>query len=133
MTTRKGLKYLLVPISIHILHTKDDSKLITDIIAKEFQSTSFIRRMTWDFAELRRISAISIHILHTKDDSSTSYGYTLCMISIHILHTKDDIARPKVNIRFSISIHILHTKDDWVFRVRLNVLDYFNPHPSYEG
>ena len=72
MTKEDAKKIIEGDISIHILHTKDDSDVVTADIRLEFQSTSFTRRMTVSVQYPTGRTAISIHILHTKDDESLS-------------------------------------------------------------
>ena len=134
MTQQHKSRLCIPSISIHILHTKDDgiwpiaayilsnfnphpsyewwrappTKTIT---LMRFQSTSFIRRMTYN----------------------NLAAHSTVKISIHILHTKDDYRRVTFDDNINISIHILHTKDDSNFKSNCFSFRYFNPHPSYEG
>ena len=76
-----------------------------------FQSTSFIRRMTW-----YKLAVVCIGVFQ-----STSFIRRM---------TQLDNAPDFIKI---ISIHILHTKDDILRSSFLFLLRHFNPHPSYEG
>ena len=101
----------ITTISIHILHTKDDS-------------TSQSKRI---------YSTISIHILHTKDDfwyaaaawssiyfnPHPSYEGWLYPVHCHL-------------VQFHFNPHPSY--EGWLdTNLQLSASGYFNPHPSYEG